>query len=172
MNLEALERFVMDTIDLILNNPSEYEAEAVKSTVAYRFTLHRGYEIKVHAIDPKLLDIEKPKIHRLPIARAHSSENMEMRAEMINIKKYVDHPFFGFYKAMIHEYERHEAEKGDSWKNCKLDYLTEHLNKVGHRYFKNTANESELIDMANMEAMIWLRFQDTLDKLEKVLEAT
>ena len=41
MKLEALEQFVMDTIDLILNNPSEYEAEAVKSTVAYRFSLYR-----------------------------------------------------------------------------------------------------------------------------------
>jgi len=65
MNLEALERFVMDTIDLIFSNPGEYEDEAVKSTIAYRFSLHRGPTIKVHHIDPKLLDIEKPKVHRL-----------------------------------------------------------------------------------------------------------
>ena len=42
MILESLERFVMETIDLILDNPSEYEAEAVKSTVAYRFSLYRN----------------------------------------------------------------------------------------------------------------------------------
>lgn len=77
MNLEALERFVMDTIDLIFNNPSEYEAEAVKSTVAYRFSLHRSSSIKVHRIDPRILDIEKPKVHCLPIADIPSNADRE-----------------------------------------------------------------------------------------------
>jgi len=67
MNLEALERFVMDTIDLIFNNPGEYEVEAVKSTVTYRFSLHRGPTIKIHHLDPKLLDIEKPQVHRIKV---------------------------------------------------------------------------------------------------------
>ena len=77
MNLEALERFVMDTIDLIFNNPGEYEAEAVKSTVAYRFDLHRASTMKVHRIDPKLLVIEKPRVHRLPIADIISNTDKE-----------------------------------------------------------------------------------------------
>ena len=77
MNLESLERFVMDTIDLIFSNSGEYEAEAVKSTVAYRFSLHRVGAIKVHCINPKLLDIEKPQIHRLSIAHIPSNNGQE-----------------------------------------------------------------------------------------------
>jgi len=67
----------MDTIDLIFSNPDEYEAEAVKSTVAYRFHLHRVASIKVHCIDPKLLDIEKPRVHRLQIAHIPSKDVQE-----------------------------------------------------------------------------------------------
>lgn len=40
-DIEDLEKFVMDTIDLIMNNPNEYTSEAAKSTVAYRFELYR-----------------------------------------------------------------------------------------------------------------------------------
>lgn len=40
-SIESLEKFVMDTIDLVFNNPQEYEAGAVKETVAYRFELYR-----------------------------------------------------------------------------------------------------------------------------------
>ena len=75
MNLESLERFVMDTIDLIFNNPGEYEAEAVKSTVAYRFSLHREQPIKIYKLDPKLLEIKKPKIHRGEIENFISTED-------------------------------------------------------------------------------------------------
>jgi len=42
MKLESLEKFVMDTIDVILSNPDEYHPDAVKSTVAYRFELYRN----------------------------------------------------------------------------------------------------------------------------------
>jgi len=34
MNLEALERFVMDMINVLFDKPREYTASAVKSTVA------------------------------------------------------------------------------------------------------------------------------------------
>ena len=79
MNLDALEKFVMDTIDVILANPEEYESEAVKSTVAYRFGLyrqliqggrlghapHRPPEIEVNNLKEELR-IPKPKTHIIP----------------------------------------------------------------------------------------------------------
>lgn len=42
--VDDLERFVMDTFDVIMEDPNEYELEGVKSTVAYRFELYRAYE--------------------------------------------------------------------------------------------------------------------------------
>ena len=79
MNLEILERFVLETIDLILANPKEYEAEAVKSTIAYRFELYRQTleggrrensplrppEININHFPQEQLKIPPPKIHRL-----------------------------------------------------------------------------------------------------------
>ena len=86
------------------------------------------------------------------------------------MQKYLEHPFFRFYKAMINEYDKHIPEKGDSWRHCNIFYLTDQLNKIGKKYFANTANDNELVDMANMEAMIWLRLTLTFDELEKVLD--
>lgn len=67
MNLEALERFVMDTIDVIFTNPGEYTASAVKSTVAYRFELHRKSlnKLQTHRLPPETFTIQKPKTHTL-----------------------------------------------------------------------------------------------------------
>ena len=67
MNLEQLEQFIMDTIDVIFTNPGEYEAEACKSTVAYRFELHRKSlnKIQTHLFPPEIFKIECPPIHRL-----------------------------------------------------------------------------------------------------------
>jgi len=73
MNLEALERFVMDTIDVIFTNPSEYEANAVKSTIAYRFELYRQKlsvrKLKTHHIAREELIIKPPKINHLSRAQ-------------------------------------------------------------------------------------------------------
>ena len=82
MRLESLERFVMDTIDVILANPDEYEPYAVKSTVAYRFELYREFlqggshehlpsdpqtNIKIHKLPKEALVIKPPKTHRIKI---------------------------------------------------------------------------------------------------------
>lgn len=67
MNVEQLEQFVMDTIDVIFNNPGEYEAEACKSTVAYRFELHRKSinKLSTHRLPSEKFTIQKPKTHTL-----------------------------------------------------------------------------------------------------------
>ena len=67
MNLEALERFVMDTIDVLFDNPEEYEAEATKSVLAYRFELHRKSrnKIKIHRLPSKTFKIHTPTINKL-----------------------------------------------------------------------------------------------------------
>jgi len=86
------------------------------------------------------------------------------------MSEYLDHPLFKFYKAMVDEYERHVPVKGDSWRHCNIFYLTDQLNKIGKKYFANTANDNELVDMANMEAMIWLRLNDTYDEIANILD--
>ena len=67
MNLEQLERFVMNTIDTIFNNPGEYEAEACKSTVAYRFELYRKSikQREIHRFPSEVFNIPVPKIFHL-----------------------------------------------------------------------------------------------------------
>ena len=64
MNLDALEKFVMDTIDSTWGTKM-FTPEGIKALLKYRFDLYRTRAIKVHCIDPKLLVIEKPRVHRL-----------------------------------------------------------------------------------------------------------
>jgi len=79
MNLDQLEQFVMDIIDVIFRNPLEFEAEACKSTVAYRFALHRKSLLKgvpgliIHHLPPETFRIPTPKIHRLPRAQVEET---------------------------------------------------------------------------------------------------
>lgn len=87
------------------------------------------------------------------------------------MKKYIEHPFFRFYKAMVDEYNSHVPEKGDSWKTCKQEYLREVLNTAGKKYF-DKHHPDELVDMANMEAMLWLRYTYVVDNLEGVFRGS
>ena len=41
MDIELLEEFVMDTIDMIYSKPKHYTAEGIKKLIAYRFQLYR-----------------------------------------------------------------------------------------------------------------------------------
>ena len=41
MDIELLEKFVMDTVDMIYLKPKHYTAEGVKKLIAYRFQLYR-----------------------------------------------------------------------------------------------------------------------------------
>lgn len=57
----------METIDVLFNNPGEYEAEATKSVLAYRFELHRKSinKLQTHRLPPETFTIQKPKTHTL-----------------------------------------------------------------------------------------------------------
>ena len=86
-----------------------------------------------------------------------------------------------FVEAMKEEYLRHYPEKGDSWKqdyyyteywryssmpparieHPQDDYLVSLLDKI-YKKWKDSGDVSELIDMANVQAMIWTRIQQTL----------
>ena len=94
--------------------------------------------------------------------------------------------FNAFYNAMKAEYMRHHPEKGDSWKNDfyysyfhryssmpparishpQDDYLIELLDEI-YKKWKESGDVSELIDMANVQAMIWTRVQKTLSQFKE-----
>ena len=72
-----------------------------------------------------------------------------------------------FFEAMQAEYMRHYPQKGDSWKNdvayfgndLKLSmkiWLDSILQSVFQRY-RESLNPDELVDLANIAAMIWIR---------------
>lgn len=86
-----------------------------------------------------------------------------------------------FVKAMEEEYLRHYPEKGDSWKrdwyptyyhryssgppavrdNPQDDNLINLLDQI-YLKWKDSGDISELVDMANVQAMIWIRVNKTL----------
>jgi len=72
-----------------------------------------------------------------------------------------------FLEAMQTEYMRHYPRKGDSWKNetayfdCGLtvpmkNWLGGLLQSILQRY-RESLNPDELVDLANIAAMIWIR---------------
>ena len=85
--------------------------------------------------------------------------------------------FTPFIEAMKDEYLRHYPKKGDSWKNDKFwvstgrsafdddhmghwettdSLLKDKIRDVGYKYFQSE-NPDELVDLANLCAMLWLR---------------
>ena len=92
--------------------------------------------------------------------------------------------FTPFIEAMKAEYLRHYPEKGDSWKkdyyktyshryssmppaikeHSQDDYLINLLDQI-YKKWKDSGDISELIDMANVQAMIWSRIQLTLQTM-------
>ena len=91
-----------------------------------------------------------------------------------------------FIREMEKEYLRHYPEKGDSWKkdfyktyywryssmppaiteHPQDDYLIALLDRIYSKW-KKTGNVDELVDMANVQAMIWIRTQNTLKHSKK-----
>jgi len=79
-----------------------------------------------------------------------------------------------FIEEMKKEYMRHIPKKGDSWKTCDLKWLTDLFQRTSLAVMDDAddgkfSNPGELIDVANICAMIWLRTsQNTYEKrLEK-----
>jgi len=89
-----------------------------------------------------------------------------------------------FVKAMEAEYLRHYPEKRSSWKHDYYqtryyrysseppavrnhpqdDYLIKLLDQI-YKKWKDSGDISELVDMANVQAMIWSRIQLTLQTM-------
>lgn len=74
--------------------------------------------------------------------------------------------FKPFFDAMIKEMQRHDSKKGDSWKREWVsldgaDLMNEHLDdSLGRcflRFLRNPFRVDELLDIANLCAMRWLR---------------
>jgi len=70
---------------------------------------------------------------------------------------YIKHPFFEFYMSMVDEYKRHEPKKGDSWRTIDISKLMDLLENISFDWSRDLENDGNLIDMANVQAMIYLR---------------
>lgn len=67
--------------------------------------------------------------------------------------------FKPFFDAMVAEMKRHDHEFDDSWKNPALwvsNNLDNKINRCFHHYWRNESLD-ELIDIANLCAMRWIR---------------
>ena len=66
--------------------------------------------------------------------------------------------FDKFFDAMKAEYERHVPLKGDTWRTCDVGYLWNKLQMISYVKVNDT---DHLLDIANMCAMIWSRYQSS-----------
>ena len=63
---------------------------------------------------------------------------------------------FGGYMLMY--MDKHQKNKGDSWKTCDIEFLEDKLQEEMAEYTRsNCEDKAELIDIANIAMMLWLR---------------
>jgi hypothetical protein len=93
--------------------------------------------------------------------------------------------FEPFFKAMVKEMKRHEPKKGDSWKDedfiadyyCRygdsepcapirqnMDEWLYYLFRKTTTAYKRSKKIDELVDIANISAMIWIRKKGLVKK--------
>lgn len=70
--------------------------------------------------------------------------------------KYLNHPFFKFYVAMIDIYLENESAKGDSWKDLSWAYLMDNLSKQFEDMQIDPDREDYFSNIGNYSAMLWL----------------
>ena len=71
------------------------------------------------------------------------------------LKAYIEHPFFEFYKAMIDTYRDNESKKGDSWKRCSWVYLMDRLSVQIEDMQNDPDREDYFVNIGNYSAMTW-----------------
>ena len=72
-----------------------------------------------------------------------------------DLKLYVEHPFFEFYKAMIDTYRENEPLKDDSWKRCSWVYLMDRLSVQFEDMHNDPDREDYFVNIGNYSAMLW-----------------
>lgn len=59
---------------------------------------------------------------------------------------------------MLMYMDKHQKMKGDSWKTCDIEFLEDKLSEEMTEYvFSKCEDKAELIDIANVAMMLWLR---------------
>jgi len=90
--------------------------------------------------------------------------------------------FKPFFDAMIAEMKRHDPEEGDSWRDDKLEIMINSPDntisipmdeclkmRLEHAFESYTATGSldELVDIANLCAMLWLRHKEREEQVNE-----
>ena len=108
------------------------------------------------------MDEDKQLIRNLK--RDDEEKNIEAR----RITEFIRPELLAFAEAMEKTMREHDPEKGDSWKDCQIKYLYIKLNEEFtevetavynrlHKAGKINEISKELVDMANVSAMLWNR---------------
>lgn len=84
-------------------------------------------------------------------------------------EKYMEHPFFPFFKAMIKEYDKHTPIKGESWKQCSMAYLLDRM-AVQFEDMQNRDDEDFIVNIGNYAAMLWINELRAAEGLKRSLE--
>lgn len=91
-------------------------------------------------------------------------KNIEAR----RITEFIRPEILAFAEAMEKTMRKHDGNKGDSWKDCQINYLYIKLNEEFtevetavynrlHKAGKINEISKELVDLANVSAMLWNR---------------
>ena len=110
------------------------------------------------------MDEDKQLIRNLK--REDELKNIEAR----RITEFIRPEILAFAEAMENTMREHDGNKGDSWKTCDIFFLVEKLaeeyteadtafdNFVHHDFQSGDLHfQTELVDLANVSAMLWNR---------------
>lgn len=79
-----------------------------------------------------------------------------------DVKEYIEHPFFVFFKEMVKIYNYHSPAKGESWRTCSWTYLMDRLTNQLEDMHTDPDRENYMANIGNYAAMI---------RLNEILEA-
>ncbi|MHA1167609.1 MAG: hypothetical protein ACTSRU_07285 [Candidatus Hodarchaeales archaeon] len=82
------------------------------------------------------------------------TEGIKTIQKLEAIKPYIEHDFWGFYKAMIDTYKKHKPVKGDTWKEMSWGYLADNLTKQLEDMTERD-DEDFYANIGNYSAMMW-----------------
>lgn len=84
------------------------------------------------------------------------SEKLYEAAKVGLLRRYIKHPFFDYFKAMVDVYELHEPVKGDSWRHLLWTDSLTGVTKQMEDMHTDPHREDYWANIGNYAAMAWL----------------